>query len=556
MKKTILNHIQRLSKNNKVHLFLLAVSILFIILTSIFVAYKSSIIHSYNHDNLIDSYMFNSYADFKAASFPASHTFLIKWPLFALSGLLGNTHETFAILAVSLYLITVLSVVALIIYICKKRIILGALCITVYGLILLMTPAQSAPGILAPVNMAMITTRNIEYIVYILFLFLISKSTKLLSWSGLLAIVTIILLGISDKLFLLMGLAGAIFNVIYQITFIKGQDKESVARSIYPLIYIIIGYALITGLSVLINVLHITSIFEPLTSAPFNFVASVSQAITAFEWAVQATLVNFGINPFGGSIGVKILPHVINFSILLVAIYASIKLYLTNPKEKTSHTPVVYDLGYWLFLSTLAALAIYTFSNHYLENDLRYMSIATFSGILSIAIYFSKKEILKISNSAILITTVALLILSPLYVLTARSGFNRDLNATKSIFEPKLTIIAEATKQYDVKVFIAEYWYTSPVRYRMNNTIQTSPLMGTPCISKNYFLTSSNWYQPRNINDHSALYIIKGKSVESDKCLEEIQQSLGSPVKVVPLNDQKTDELWIYNYDIRSKLKW
>lgn len=553
------NPIQHLSQNKKIHIVVLAMSILFVILSGIFIAHKTSIIHSYNHDQLVDSYMFNSYEDFKHASFPASHTFFIKWPLFALSGVVGNTNNTFTILTIALYLITALGVITLIVIICRRRLLLAALCITIYGLVLLMMPAQSSPGVLAPVNMAMITTRNVEYLFYILFLFFLSRTTRLFSPQALLSVTTITLLGLTDKLFLLMALVAAAINILYQVVFMKIKNRSLILnKAIYPLVYIVVGYILTIGLSVLIDLTHITNIHEPVSSAPFNFVASVSQAFTAAEWALQATMVNLGVNPFGSSIGIKILPYVINGFVLILAIYVSIKLYVTNAKKeiKNNLNNGAYDIGYWLFISTVASFAIYTFSNHYLENDLRYMGIATFSAILSIAIYFSRHNLSKISNSMILAATLTLLALSPVFLLTARSNFNRDLDATKSIFESRFENISNSIKKYDVKVFIAEYWNTSPIRYRLGNTIQTSPLMSTPCISKNYFLTSFDWYTVKDINDRSALHIVKGKSITSDTCLEELAKTLGRPEHQIPLNTEGSEELWIYNHDIRGELKW
>src|SRR5258707_6788137 len=67
-----------------------------ILLASSFVwAWLGARLHQTNADQLIDSYFFQNWSSFHGANFPGSHTFLIKWPLFWIVGLLGYSNFAF-----------------------------------------------------------------------------------------------------------------------------------------------------------------------------------------------------------------------------------------------------------------------------------------------------------------------------------------------------------------------------------------------------------------------------------------------------------------------------
>ncbi len=145
--------------------------------TTFFWAGLGARIHASNADQLIDAYLFESKTTFQQASFPAPHTFLMKWPLFLLIKLLGFSERTFMIFTVGMVGVTVGFLAWLLYRIERRPVIFGMLCLGL-ACVLLAVPAQPYPGGILPVNMAMITTRNLEYVLYIGSLLLLLKSNR------------------------------------------------------------------------------------------------------------------------------------------------------------------------------------------------------------------------------------------------------------------------------------------------------------------------------------------------------------------------------------------
>ena len=153
-----------------------------------------------NSDQLVDSYLFENWKTFQGAQFPAAHTFFLKWPLFALSAALGNTPNVLVILTVAVVLATVLALAWVLWRIIRKP-IPWALLILSLALTLLLVPIQPSPSTLLPLNMAMLTTRNLEYVVYVVGLMLAIRVVRPMSRRGLVLVALWGVLFLSDRLF-------------------------------------------------------------------------------------------------------------------------------------------------------------------------------------------------------------------------------------------------------------------------------------------------------------------------------------------------------------------
>ena len=154
-----------------------------------------------NADQIINSYLFNDSQTFNLAALPAAHTFLIKWPLFIIERLSEYSWEILIVLTVFVSVVTVLGLAYILYRIDKRPKVIGTAFLAL-ACILLFIPAQPHAGGLLPVNFAMLTTRNIEYLFYILSLVLIVRTPKLRNWQTYWAIVVLSLLISTDKLFM------------------------------------------------------------------------------------------------------------------------------------------------------------------------------------------------------------------------------------------------------------------------------------------------------------------------------------------------------------------
>lgn len=161
-----------------------------------------------NADQLINPVLLNGGAAFGDADFPAQHTFLLKWPLFLIISLAGLSSGAYFAVSALVVMVTVAALAYILFRIERRPIVLGTLLLSLASCLLLV-PAQPYAGALLPVNLAMLTTRNVEYVVFVIALYILFKQTAIRSWSFLFAVVLLILLAASDKLFLTLTLGGS-----------------------------------------------------------------------------------------------------------------------------------------------------------------------------------------------------------------------------------------------------------------------------------------------------------------------------------------------------------
>src|SRR4051812_46249199 len=177
----------------------LAVTVL--LLTTLYWSIFSAQIHASNGDQLVNTYLFEHSNTFHDATFPDQHPLLFKWPIFLLVTLFGSTSLAFTVATALVTLLTVAALAYFMYRIERRPLLFGTLCLA-FASALLLIPSQPYPGAILPVNMAMITTRNLEYIVFIASLVLIVRSTAWRSWRFITACILMALLIASDKLFL------------------------------------------------------------------------------------------------------------------------------------------------------------------------------------------------------------------------------------------------------------------------------------------------------------------------------------------------------------------
>src|SRR6476469_8223240 len=79
-----------LKSRQKLSLYIV-LSMLLLIVTTVFWALLSAKLQQSNADQLVNTYLYENASTFRNALFPASHTFFIKWPLFWLIHIFGAT---------------------------------------------------------------------------------------------------------------------------------------------------------------------------------------------------------------------------------------------------------------------------------------------------------------------------------------------------------------------------------------------------------------------------------------------------------------------------------
>ena len=268
-------------------------SLAVLLATTIFWSILSAKLQGGNADQLVNSYLFEHTNTFHNALFPGQHSMLLKWPIFLLIRILGISSATFVVFTVGLSVTTVAALAFIIYRIERRPLIFGTLCLALAS-VLLLVPAQPYAGGILPVNMAMLSTRNLEYILYICSLALLLSSPRVKSAKFWLAITGLSLLIASDKLFFVLSVGGALLALVVY-AFASGWNLVSL--TVHWVIGGLIATAAALGILGILNSSGITHISNQSVAGPFGVVENLHTLVKGTEYAVSGLLTNLGANP-------------------------------------------------------------------------------------------------------------------------------------------------------------------------------------------------------------------------------------------------------------------
>lgn len=481
--------------------------------TTILWAFLGAKLQQGNADQLVNSLLFERLSTFREALLPGQHSFLIKWPLFFLIKLLGYSAITFITVTVATALATVAFLVVLLYRIERRPLIFGTLCLALAS-VLLLIPAQPYTGVMLPVNMAMLTTRNLEYVLYIASLVLLVRSPRIKSWGFWLAIVFLTLLIASDKLFLTLSLGGALLAfVVYALRQRQGLVNLSAKWLTLSVVSILGAF----GLLWLLNAVGVTHIANQPAVGPFGLVHNERSLALGFIYGFLGLMTNFGANlAYDSSVlknipgqiythllgtgGIAFMLNGIIFVVGVVIVYRLIVSSLAGGKPQKANLDNATKLSILLIWTTLAAFIVFAASNHYYAADARYLTIALFAVFISAAV-FSRHRYWHPEKTVLvgLIITIGIL-----FGLTAAlHSYNTDKAALAEVNRRNISI-SQALAQHPVSVLAGDYWRVTPTRLIAGNRFNVMPLTG--CTRAQDILSSKSW-QP-DLNDHSFAYLL------------------------------------------------
>lgn len=531
------NLIKRINSPQFVKIYaVIAVAILF--LSTVYWSLLGARIQQSNADQLVNPYLFKNASTLHNATLPGQHSFLIKWPLFLLIKLFNYSSSSYVVITVLTVLITVALLTAILYKIERRPLIFGTLCLALAS-VLLLVPAVPYAGGLLPINMAMITTRNIEYILYIASLMLIIRRPKLKSWEFWLGIVLMSLLVASDKLFLTISLGGAILALI---TYALTKRWHLVELSVLWLIGAIGGA--VGGIAILwgINKSGLTHIASQAGAGPYGFVSSLKDLIHGVIYAVLGVLTNFGANPAFDSTTLRSIPHeilhnlmsfgglafIVNLLLLVSAIYVSWQIikkslgYKSQGKVDLNNSSFLAILLIW---STIATLGLFIGTNHDYVVDARYLTIALFALFISAAAFSSSKT--KWQSGKVVIAGLILFVSIVSGAIFSWQTYNSDMTALNPTND-RDKLIAAAISRHPVDILIGDYWRVIPTKQAATKQLTIMPL--SACNQTRLVLSSTSW-QP-NLDNHSFAYLISSNEslVDYQNCsLNQVFQTYGQP---------------------------
>jgi LmbE family N-acetylglucosaminyl deacetylase len=524
--------------NQKVGIIFACFSIFILIITTLFWSYLGAKIAMYNADQLVDPYLFKDLDTFKNALFPGAHSFLIKWPIFYVIKLLNFSALAFISSTLAISLVTVLGF-ALIIYKINRRPIIFGTIILAMSSVLVMIPATPYAGALLPVNMAMLATRNIEYLLFIIALGLLIKARRLVSWKILLSLIFMTLLIASDKFFASISLAGAMMAFV--IYFCSARNQ---------MVRLALKWGFVTVISILfaISALWLISrsntanIVDSGSSRPYSLIQNQETLGKGLIFASSGIVTNFGANPVFNAIAAKnfsnqaminiksvgIVSFVTNICIMLV-IAGCVILLIIKSFKKLKYVDSIDNstkLSIVLIWSTVAAILAFIIADHYYPVDARYLAISFFAGFVVLAtvsrsVKIRPKLILVLVNAILLISISAGLIFCYQY-------YSKNISAVADISTRNIKI-ADFINNSPVDNLVGDYWRVVPIKQLSDKKNLNIVPLGS-CLEPRQVLTSKKWQN--NLKDKDFVYLLSYDKSQTDypRCsLNQIINNFGNP---------------------------
>lgn len=536
-------------------------ALLILLITTIFWAALSARIQQNNADQLVDAYLFENAATLHGAQLPVQHSFLLKWPLFWLVGLFGSTSLAFNITTVAVVVATIAGFVAILYWIDRRPLVFGSLCLGLSSVLLLIPTLPYASGLL-PVNMAMLTTRNLEYIVYIVSLLLVVKARRIWSWPAWLSLGLLSLLFASDKLFISLSLGGALSLVVIYALF---RRWHYVSMWLRWLAISVLAAAISIGGLWLLNASHWLHIISEGSISPYNLITSWRDFGLGVVFALFGTLTNLGANPLFDVTIVKNIPaqlavrwanisnlaSLINLTILGGGVFASywlanLSLKAPKPKAKKPKIDLPLHLSLMLIATSLAALVVFVAANHYYAVDSRYLAIILLAVFVALAVYLHKQHL---KAQHLVLAGCGLLIAIIVGSIATFASYNQERDALSGIGK-RNALVAAALAHHPVKSLVGDYWRVLPTKLISKNKIQVWPLDN--CTEPRQSLTSTAW-QP-DFKHHSFAYLLSFDRSLTDypTCnLNQVTAHFGRPdssVLIAGSLDKPTELLLFYDH--------
>lgn len=504
--------------------------------STIWWALLSAHLQNSNADQLVYPYLFQTSAGLHHASLPSAHTFLVKWPIFFLVDLIGLTRNTLLWATVGVTVITVAGLAWLVSRIERRAVVIGTLWLAMAAM-LMVVPATPYAGALLPTNMAMLATRNLEYLLYIASLVLIARGQSFRQWWFWAGTVLLALLMASDHLFLALSIGGALLALV---VYALARNWKLVSLAVRWLVAGLIAAILSVVVIALINVSGLTHISSQSGTSPYAVVSGPKAASLAVLYGILGLLTNFGSNPaFDGTV-VRDIPHqissrlfgvggiafVVCFVLLLVGLYVSWRVLQPGllGRSKNANPDKALQLSLLLLWSTVAAAVFFVASNHYYAVDSRYLTVGFFAVFVAAARYLRRRTLAVKKVAAVGLVAFLALLSGSWFML---HNYHAEQQALAPVADRNATI-AQVLQNHNVSTLLGDYWRVTPTKLAAKNHLNITPLSG--CTQPSQILSSTAW-QP-DLRTHSFAYLLSTRRGLTDypACsLQQIVNNYGRP---------------------------
>jgi len=499
-------------------------------------AYFGAKIQQSNADQVVNALLFKDSSVLQQASFPGQHTFLLKWPLFYVISAMHFTNTSYILVTMLCVLATVAGLAYIIHKIVSRPYIFGTICLAIASCLYLV-PVQSSAGTLLPVSMAMVTTRNLEYLFFIIGIILVVKAQRFRSREFIGAAILFGLLFISDKLFFSVGLGASVLALLYYGAL---HRWKTIGLAISWAWASVIGAIGAIVLALIINGLNITNLVAANGVGPYGLIHSLKDFALGVVYAVASVLTNMGANPAYDINQVAKLPsaflhgltsaygfsYLINIAIVVYAVIASGAILWSssrsNHKLYDSSTPAKTVIA--LVWALIAAIGLFIISNHYFAVDARYLGLAPFTLFIAIAFYVRNKHPNTQFNRFLVL---ALLLSIAIGYFGFMSIYKTQTQALKDINQRNQKV-AQVLNDRNSDNLIGDYWRVVPIKQVQGSNLNVVPLESC---NKTRQVLNSTARNP-DLKRHSFAYLltIDGGLTDFKSCsLNQVITQYGRP---------------------------
>ena len=506
-------------------------SVIVLLATTIFWATLGAQVNQGNADQLVDVYMVSDPATFNQAIFPGAHTFLFKWPLFMVVQLFGATPLAFLIATVIVAAATVGALAFVLFRIERRPLLFGTICLALASTLLLV-PIQPYPGALLPVNMAMLTTRNLEYVLYMASLILLARATTLKSkkfWAG---VGLLGLLGASDKLFLVLSVGGAVLALL---AYALARQWRQVQLASRWLVAGGVAGVLATALLFVIDG-RLTNLQDAVSVAPYSSAHTIVEFIKAAAYAIIGFATNFGANPAFDVTTLADMPAralhylvslggpalLVNLAVVIVGGWLTVHTTIRTLRRNNKLDDPT-KLSLMLVWSSVAAIAAFVLSAHYYPVDARYITIVVFAVFIAAATWVRQMTVSAYKLVLAGVVAAAAMVLALPTVLQA----GQASSAALATVNDRNKLISQVLQQHPVDALVGDYWRVVPTKLNAKD-LTVIPL--SSCTTPQQSLTSKKWQIDLNNHSFSYLLTLDGSSTGYPPCtLDTVVDAYGKP---------------------------
>ncbi|MBL8030709.1 MAG: hypothetical protein JNK33_00065 [Candidatus Doudnabacteria bacterium] len=556
----ILNQASRLFSNRNSILYktALALSVIVLLLTTVYAAFNTSNYFSTNSDALIATHQFSHGVEGNTVALPGSHANILMIPVLYVQGHLPYRYKSFTFLNIFLVLTTILAWAFLLIKLFGRE----------YEIpIILLLSSLMFASVTFNIGIGNTTFRNIGFPLSLWFIFIIrdllkseSISRRKVYW-GLVGSILFCLLLAGDSFFIYSILV-PILAVIVWYWFQSHKFTLGMLRVVALILTVVIGAKIIKWILAYSHSIYFDYAFlnKP-TVLPYEHFWPSMQVTFRQLMELQ------GGSIFGLQIGVNSLLAFINLMILVLGVIGLILILARTNRRYKAKENITEENNF--ILTTLAVsyfviLAEYVLSGYAVADmgngqiidfmNTRYLTllplIAIVGFVWALRQYYSQQRYVALLCLVLVVGIIT-------YYPTVSSAYKVQNQIKPVPSKTSINQIIGYLTANKVDTIVTDFWYGPPIRFWSSNRISYTPQIN--CNKPVPFDSREDWYRPQK-GIKTALIIDRGGLNYgywscSDQDLVKIYGEPASRTEAAGIRTGDVIKIWIYDYDVRERLQ-